>query len=416
MEPTGRSPLPSGLVLLVPVALLLTLIAGVYRSFVPDDLYIYLRFTENLLSGAGPSFNPGHPTYGFTSVLWYGLLAVAGLSGKLLPAARLLSVACALLALPAMHRLARRLSGSRLVAAAAAVLLALDAWFVRWSATGMEASLSVLLLLGGFHRHLREVEEGRGRVGSVLWFSLLAAVRPEAFLLLALALVEAVLPDPGASPPAARRRAAAAVATAGLVLGPWLSYSLWRFGSLLPDTASAKAPGALLSQAWASLLRTGKLTAVTVALPAFILMLACAAWVLARWRSRSSSGWRRHGLLALWLVGLPLLYSASGVTAYSRYLLLWTPLVLASGLAAAWHLGVREGGWCWPLWCCSRLPRTSGPPAGCWGRRPRSTAAPCNGSTWSWGGGWGRTRRLTPSWRWRTSAPSATTPVARSWT
>ena len=54
MEPTGRSPLPSGLVLLVPVALLLTLIAGVYRSFVLDDLYIYLRFTENLLSGPGP--------------------------------------------------------------------------------------------------------------------------------------------------------------------------------------------------------------------------------------------------------------------------------------------------------------------------------------------------------------------------
>ncbi len=145
------------LVLLVPVVLLLTLIAGVYRSFVPDDLYIYLRFTENLLSGAGPSFNPGHPTYGFTSVLWYGLLSVVGMSGKLLPAARLLSVACALLALPAMHRFAGRLSGSRLVAAAAALLLALDAWFVRWSATGMEASLSVLLLLAGFHRHLREV-------------------------------------------------------------------------------------------------------------------------------------------------------------------------------------------------------------------------------------------------------------------
>ncbi len=39
------------------------------------------------------------------------------MSGKLLPAARLLSVACALLALPAMHRLVRRLSGSRLAAA-----------------------------------------------------------------------------------------------------------------------------------------------------------------------------------------------------------------------------------------------------------------------------------------------------------
>jgi hypothetical protein len=41
-------------------------------------------------------------------------------------------------------------------------------------------------------------------------------------------------------------------------------------------------------------------------------------------------------------VGLPLLYSASGVTAYSRYLLVWTPLVLASGLAAAWHATARR--------------------------------------------------------------------------
>lgn len=337
MKSSAGLPRASGLVLLVPVLLLLTLVAGVYRNFVPDDLYIYLRFTENLLSGAGPSFNPGEATYGFTSVLWYGLLALVGMSGKLLPAARLLSLACALLALPAMHRLAGRLSGSSWVAAAAALLLAVDAWFVRWSASGMEASLSVLLLLGGFHRHLYEVEEGRGRVGSVLWFSLLALVRPEAFLLLALALAEAALPDGGTRVFAAWRRAARAAGAAVLLLGPWLWYSWWRFGGLLPDTASAKAPGAMLSQAWASLLRTGKLTAVTVALPATLLVLVCVLGVRSRRQPWNGSGWRRHGLLALWLVGLPLLYSASGVTAYSRYLLLWTPLVLACGLAAVWH-------------------------------------------------------------------------------
>jgi hypothetical protein len=202
----------------------------------------------------------------------------------------------------------------------------------------MESSLGVLLLLGGFARHLREVDEGRGRAGSMVWFSLLALVRPEAFLLLALALAEAALPGREVSRPAALRRLLGAATAATFTVGPWLLFALWSFGGLLPDTASAKAPGTRLAQAAASLLRTGKVSAVTVALPGLVLLVGTIVFLATRPRLRNGLSVRRYRLLTGWLVGLPLLYGFHGVTAYSRYLLLWTPLVLAAGLAAAWWL------------------------------------------------------------------------------
>ena len=50
-----------------------------YRTFVPDDLFIYLRFARHLLEGNGPVYNLGKASYGFTSALWLGLITLPGL-------------------------------------------------------------------------------------------------------------------------------------------------------------------------------------------------------------------------------------------------------------------------------------------------------------------------------------------------
>lgn len=314
---------------------LLILSAATYPTFVPDDLYIYLQFVRNLLEGAGPSFNPGHPTYGFTSALWLGVLtAVGGVSRHLELSARLASAATAVAALAGIGALARRLSGSRAVAWAATTLLALDAWFLRWAATGMESMAAVALLTWGFARREREDTEGLSPAGSTALFALLALVRPEAFLLLALCLVDAVLPEREGGGPWRPGRAGRALATALVLLGPWLLYAAVRFGTLVPDTAPAKGvPGAAVVRIADSLTRIAGLAGITVGIP--VLLLGFAAVTAGGTARRAALA--RHRVLAAWLVSLPLLYALTGVKVYSRYLLLVTPLWLAAGLAAGWR-------------------------------------------------------------------------------
>jgi arabinofuranosyltransferase len=311
-----------------------------YRTFVPDDLFIYLRFAANLASGHGASFNPGQATYGFTSALWLGLLTLPAWAGAdPLAAARALSAGAALLALAAMATLAGRLAGDRRAAWAASLLLGLDAWFLRWSLSGMETALAVALLLLGFARRLREEREGHGTAGSTALFALLALCRPEALLLLGLAIADDLLPRPGEPwrPAGPRwRRAAIAAAVAAGVAGSWLLAAALRLGTPLPNTAPAKGePGAALAAAVQSLWRSAELGGATTAIPG-LLLLGAAAWGWARLGDPAArrDEVRRHRLAAAWLVALPLLYALSGVTAYSRYLLIWTPLLLASGVAA----------------------------------------------------------------------------------
>jgi len=354
-QPPRRTVWPAVLLL----AGFVVLVLAAYRTFVPDDLFIYLQFARNLIEGHGPAFNPGKATYGFTSPLWLGLLTLPGyLGADLVTGARALSLGASLLALAAIALLTLRLSGSRRAAFAACALLAVDAWFLRWACTGMEASLAAAVVLLAFARRLHEERAGMAPFGSIALFAVLTLLRPEAFLLLALALGDVSLHAMGergpASPPARRLgRAVAAAGVAALIVGPWLAYAWMTFGQLLPDTAPAKGtPGAALAQAGGSLLRTLALAGATSAIP--IMLLAISAPAL--WRAAGNAQpviVRRHLLLAAWVVALPLLYAGSAVTAYSRYLLIWTPLLLAAGVGAwdrlAASRNLRPAIWALPL-------------------------------------------------------------------
>jgi hypothetical protein len=111
-------------------------------------------------------------------------------------------------------------------------------------------------------------------------------------------------------------------------------------------------PGAALARAGGSLVRTASLAGATSAIP-FVLLVVAAAIL---WRAAGAAKpalVRRHRLLAAWLLALPLLYAATAVTAYSRYLLIWTPLLLAAGVSAwdrlATARGLRPELWALPL-------------------------------------------------------------------
>lgn len=243
-----------GLVVLAAAHLLL-------RGYITDDTYIHLRYTENLLEHAEFSFNPGERTYGATSPLWILGLALclsSGLSGP--AAAWTLGLASGVLMMLVLAGLLRRLAFPEAWRWWLFVLALADAWFLRWTMSGMETPLgtaALLLLLWPLVMAAPAPSAGAaGRLGAryLAWgvaAGLASLVRPE-FLLLGPATLpwlllfehrraEVLAPQEQVSP--ARPLGLLAMAALGWLMtaGPWLAYAQHSFGRWTPGTASAKS-------------------------------------------------------------------------------------------------------------------------------------------------------------------------------
>jgi hypothetical protein len=325
-----------------------------YRAFRPDDLYIYLQFVRNLLERHELAFNAGEPTYGFTSPLWLFVLggATALLRDPFL-AAKACSLVCSLLAPVLLYLLALRLTGERGLAFLAGLAFAWDAWLVRWSFAGLEGALSAALPLLALLLALRALERERFPWGAAILSGLAPLVRPEmigwwilfaAWCAFAADRGRAGLAGAG---PLARLGAGLRALLPGVVLwGGFAAFTLVRFGRVVPNTAQAK--GAILpplSAVLPSAARILKVVASTAGVE--IAAVAAAAAVLARRgalkrliRTRDPHA---AGLMIAWSVGLVGLYSARGVTVYTRYLLMLLPFVVLGGFCAAapWWRGGR---------------------------------------------------------------------------
>src|SRR3989442_2390532 len=120
-------------------------IAGA-AGFPLDDSWIHLQFARNLAEGAGFAYNPGMPVAGSTAPLWTLLLGAAvRAGGAQLWVAKLLGIACTLVAALLTRRLALALGAERAGARVAGVAL-LWAGPVTWGAlAGMEGGLAAPL-------------------------------------------------------------------------------------------------------------------------------------------------------------------------------------------------------------------------------------------------------------------------------
>jgi len=295
-------------------------------EYVTDDTYIHLVYARNLASGQGWSFNPGEPSYGSTSPLWVVLLApAAGTETGGLLAARLLGILAGLASIWIFFLLARRVIRSEWMRFAALLLFATEVWFTRWTASGMESPLVVLMLLLVFER----VSAGPRRFGAFLWLGLLvglaALVRPE-FYLLAL-----ILPGLALLNSEWRRGFLPIVLGAGLPIAIWLIYAKLEIGSFLPSTASAKVETSgsladLLAHAW-------RLLRVIVSSQAFLLLVAGLGFLQVLLKSFHGARSRREtwnflGILGtLWGILFTAAMLRGGVAVVSRYLLPVTPLL-----------------------------------------------------------------------------------------
>lgn len=193
-----------------------------------DDAWIHLVYARGLSRDLLPTFNPGVPEAGFSSLAWlFAELPAAIVSRFASPvvAAKLTSLACATMAALGSGLLARRLGSSLLGASLAVVATLFSPGFAFSALSGMEVCLATALMVWGF---LAFVEERDLLAGAL--FGLATITRLEATLVLG---VVALL--------SGRRRMLRLVAPGALLLSLWGVYDLFVTGHLLPNTFYVKA-------------------------------------------------------------------------------------------------------------------------------------------------------------------------------
>ncbi|HER43387.1 MAG TPA: hypothetical protein ENO08_02900, partial [Candidatus Eisenbacteria bacterium] len=160
------------------------------RETLVDDTYIHLVYARNLAETGELSFNRGEPAYGATSPLWVGLLALLyGAGADPIAGCRVLSWLSALCSIALVFRLARRAGCDHFAAVCAAFVMSAEAWFLRWSAVGMETSFATLAVLFALDRAFSAGGGARDAVLFGLALFAAALARPEALLLAPLALI-----------------------------------------------------------------------------------------------------------------------------------------------------------------------------------------------------------------------------------
>lgn len=252
---TDPLPIPWGQMVVFLFALLwLSALAWWHRNVMMDDPWITFRYAQNLLAGHGWVFNPGEPLEGYSNFLWV-LLNLLPISLDVEPFgfARLAGWASAAAMLGLLVFGLGRPGGLLHVprSAHAAILLASCYPLAVWSIGGLETAFHTLLVtlfafaLAGL---LDRPDARRAAIAGGLLLAL-GLSRPEGAMFAALlALVPLWHRGKGGW---------TGVAVAGAVfLAGYLAYTWWRlqtFGTIIPNTVSAKVGGGPISRAWEGL-------------------------------------------------------------------------------------------------------------------------------------------------------------------
>jgi len=303
--------------------------ASLHFSYTPDDTYIYLQYAKNVIHGNGMSFNAGDPSYGFTSPLWLLLVSLGGKMGvDLYVAAKVMDLFLSAITIALFFILAYEMLRDVLPALLATVAFSFNAWFIRWAGSGMETSLGVMLVLLAFWYCLRN-----DYMLATVFATLLTLVRPESFILMGLIIVDIYINSNN------KKRALNVGASMALLyivfLLPWWIYAYVTFGTIVPNTALAKAGlNFQIGDIAATFLDTIQTFGLTDGL-SVILILVCGVIVFKRSNNETERDdvvrfylFRLSLLVSVWVAGIITFYCVTGVNVVSRYLLILTPVTL----------------------------------------------------------------------------------------
>ncbi|MDP2207465.1 MAG: hypothetical protein Q8K98_01655 [Bacteroidota bacterium] len=290
-------------------------------SYTPDDTFIYLQFSRNIINGDGFAFNSGDPTYGVTSPLWTLIISLLGYLGlNLLSAAKYADLFFALAGILFFYKLANKVIQDKWIALFATVAFAFNAWFIRWTGTGMETSLSIFFMIVVFLSVLN-----KKYYFAVFFLSLLILVRPETILLAFFYFVFIYMNVEDVK--IFFKRTGISLGIFGFILVPWFVYAYTNFGSIIPNTALAKAGLSINPDNFYWTFKDiFKTISVTDGLP-FIFFLIGVMFTLVKFEKYKV--WLKSNFLPLsWVIGLIFLYLITQANVVSRYLLMITPLLI----------------------------------------------------------------------------------------
>lgn len=296
--------------------------------YTPDDTYIYLQYARNAIQYHEMSFNAGEPSYGFTSPLWLGAIAISGWCGvDLHVGAKTLDLLIALATIVTLFTLLDSLTGEKLLALVTAAVFSTHVWFLRWAGSGMETSLATLLSVLTLHALMnRQYNAG------AVYATLLTLTRPEASALTAFALLVALWINERKG--ARLRHLTVFALLSGLLMLPWLVYSYETFGTIIPNTVLAKSSGGFsvvnILSTLADIVKTmGVSDGIALAL---VLFCSLAAILISCCRSQRPFSSlltiiRPLAVPIVWIIALPVIYVATSANVVSRYLVITSPAI-----------------------------------------------------------------------------------------
>lgn len=320
----------------VAAALLFFLLALRHFRYTPDDAFIYFQYAKKIALGKGFSFNEAQPSYGVTGPLWALFIAAGlklGLSAYAVAKSFDLLFAC--LSVAAMYLLASEILRNRTSAFIASAIFSMDAWLLRWSASGMETSPAILMAIAAVWLSLKAYNRS-----SAIVFACLTLVRPEGGLLFAIMFFRSFFRGTNGERSFLDRMLPAV--WYGAVLAPWLTFSYFHFGKITPNSLGGKSAGVLhTSDVLQSTFAIIKITAAT--------QLPIIAAGLARFLFRiRPSHWSGNYFTLAWVLLLPAFYVLDSVQVVSRYLLITLPFLVLAGfitledIISRFHLSARR--------------------------------------------------------------------------
>jgi hypothetical protein len=210
-----------------------------------EDFFITFAFSQNLAEGRGLVYGPGVRIHGFTSPLGVLLPALSHWLSGLRSCHAAAWTYRLLFCLPAylgggllLLRLFRDIHPGRLwPAAAVGILYLLDPKGLLFATNGMETAFMLLFLAASLPALQHGIDTCWRGTGAA-WAGLMWT-RPDACIYVAALMLAQMLDSPHP------RRTAMAIGKAALVTTllylPWLAWSWWYYGALVPHTITAKA-------------------------------------------------------------------------------------------------------------------------------------------------------------------------------
>ncbi len=292
-----------------------------YRHFIPDDAFIHVGYAKDLLAGRGYSFT-GNRTYGSTAPLWPPLIAAVGFfAGNLIMTARVLSLVFAVASIITFYYTAR-LRFSEMESLAATFLLSANAYFLRWSLTGMESTAAVFFMVLLITTLYKENDGTLPRAWYIL-IGLAPLVRPEFYLFFFLFFLYALAVRP-------RRLDPFKVILAALPSLIWLAFAEAYYGTITPTTFLAKAGEPFFTLQASTLYRLLKLyLSGSLVETIFIVLAAVALAAKDKGRKQLKGTFESESILLFGFVAsFYVFYGLKDVLVISRYSLVLTPPII----------------------------------------------------------------------------------------